>query len=633
MAVTDTGVVQRFVAPARFEIPAPPLAHVPRPKLVEQLEQATAPLSVVVGSIGSGKTALLAAWARQRAGMTVWMACDPTDADPVRFWSALVVALQRAAPDAGEVTLARLDDDGSESIDAAASLATDCGRLGDPVVVIDDFHHAGASPMVLSAFISALPHGVRLVLGSRHDPPFPLGRLRVQGRVLEIRDRELGFDLGETGALFERLQIDVTEEDLGRLYDLTEGWPAGLQLAALSLSGRDDADAFLRDFAGTDRGVADFLVNEVLDQQPPDVAEFLMATSVLESFDASLCDALTDRADAGELLRQMHESHLFLTELDRGRGWYRYHHLFGAFLRGRLRAESDDRFRAAHASASRALAARGDVVSAVDHAMAAGDVHNAFELVRRLAMVHLDLESRQAGIDTLRAWLRQHGSHYVDAEPRLVVECCLLLETFAAPDDVTVWLHRVEQSRRAKEPGCAGVVAAVWGLHFLQRGDPVAALEHAREAVRIMGDDVAGDIWVSQWTSVTCPAHLLLDDTESVRLDIDAARGASAGIAVLDAVRMPGMLAWAAAVDGEMPEAEKQARLALDAAESLGLAPSNLGRVLPWLSLGAVAAERNDLEEAVRLSAIAHGRRRRGASSLDPPALPAATGATGLGQP
>jgi LuxR family maltose regulon positive regulatory protein len=606
MSLTDTTTIRRFVAPARFEVPAPPLAYVPRPELIERLDDSSAPLTVVVGAIGTGKTALLGSWAGQRAGTTVWMACDPTDADPVRFWAALAEAVQRAAPDAGLDALARLDDDGQESVDAAASLATDCALLSDGAVVIDDLHLAGPSPVVLSAFVRSLPSGVRLALASRRDPPFPLGRLRVQGRVLEIRDRELGFDLPTARGLFERLDIDVEEADLARLCELTEGWPAGLQLAALSLTGRDDAGGFVREFADTDRGVADFLVNEVLDQQPAAVTDFLMETSVLDSFDASLCAAVTGRADAGDMLRWVHESHLFVIELDRHRGWYRYHHLFGAFLRGRLRAASEERFRAAHTAASRELARRGDVMGAVDHAMAAGEVHAAFELVRTLALSQLDLESRAPALDTVRAWLRQYGARYIETEPRLVVECCILLETFSAPDDVVTWLRRIEQSGpRASEPSCAGVVAALWGLHNLQRGNPVAALEHVERALGILGDDVADDIWVSQWTSVAGPAHLMLDDTDAVRGAVAAGRKASAGVTVLDSVRMPGLLAWAAAIDGELPDAEAQARLALDAADSLGLAPSNFGRVLPVLSLAAVAGERNDLVEATRLSTLA----------------------------
>lgn len=331
-----------------------------------------------------------------------------------------------------------------------------------------------------------------------------------------------------------------------------------------------------------------------------------MQTSVLESFDAPLCDEVTTRQDSVELLRRLRETHLFVIELDRRAGWYRYHHLFAAFLRGRLRARSRERMRAAHASASRAYATRGDPMSAINHAMAAEDIGEAFELVRRQAIAEFDTDERLTAIDVLRAWLRQHGGRCLDVEPRLVLECCLILTALGSPDDIELWLQRVEDATPTPlELPSAALLEAVRGLYRLHRGDPVAALHGARAAQRILGEAVAQDPWVSRWPVLVCQAYQWLDDPAAVKGAVDEARRSSLPDPVLDAVRLPGFLAWAAIVEGDLPEAEHQAGLALADAESLGLAPSNFGLVLPRLSLAAVAREHGDMAEAARLGSAA----------------------------
>jgi LuxR family transcriptional regulator, maltose regulon positive regulatory protein len=613
VSLSERSLIRRFVAPARFQVPPPPSAFVPRPELVDRLERSVAPLTVVVGSPGTGKTAVVGSWVARRLGTTVWLSCDPTDVDPVRFWAALATAVQRTVPGAGDDAVRRLDDDGRESVDAVASLASDCSSTPGLAIVIDDFHHAGAAPATMAVFVRSLPPGVRLVLVSRQDPSFPLGRLRVQGLLTELRDRDLRFGLTEARQLLSRLGVDITDPDLERVCELTEGWAAGLELAALALADRADIRGFLQDFAETDQ-VIDLLVNEVLDLQPPAVSDFLLQTSVLEAFDGRLCDKVTGRDDGREVLRRLHEAHLFVVELDHRAGCYRYHHLFRAFLQGRLRASSPERYGAAHASASLAYASQGDVMSAVRHAMAAADVAGAFELVRELAAGGLDLQDRQAGIDVMRAWLRHHGTHDVPGAPRRIVECCLMLAGLGAPDDLDIWLRRVEGAgSRSREPSTAARVAFVRGLCLLHRGDPEAALKRVDEAVQVLGDDVAQDLWVSQWPIVVGHAEFWLDDPAAARHAVEAARMSGVPSTVVDAVRFPGLLAWAAVIEGELNEAEHQARLALDAAEALGLPPTNPGWILPRLSLAAVARDRSDLDEGEHQTALAgHGAEHTG---------------------
>ncbi|MGH9229909.1 MAG: LuxR C-terminal-related transcriptional regulator [Acidimicrobiales bacterium] len=606
MLVPAQGVQKRFVAGVRFLVPDMPQGFVPRPELVDRLESTAASLTLVVGSPGSGKTALLGSWVAQRTAPTVWLTCDPTDADPVRFWSALAVAIRQVVPDAGTDTLDRLDQAGRESPDAAASLASDCAGTAGLAIVVDDAHEAGPAPAVMAAFVRSLPPGVRLVLATRRDPAFPIGRLRVQGRLLEVRDEHLRFRFGEARQFFDNLDVNVTDTGVEHLCELTEGWVAGLQLAALYLAGRPDADTLVQAFAETDRGLVDFLVNEVLDLQPPDVEDFLMDTSVLDTFDGSLCDAVTGRDGGTELLRRLHAAHLFVIEVGRQAGWYRYHNLFARFLQARLRTRSRGRLRRAHTAASRAYAQRGDLMSAVNQSMAADDVDAAFQLLRQLAATEVDAEGRQAAIDTLRAWLRQHGNHYVSHEPGLVLECLIVLESLAASEEVEVWLHRVEHGGpQVLEPPTAALLAAVWGLHRLHQGDPAAALERGHEVTRILGHEVIDDDWMSQWPTVVCQAHLWLDEPTAARQAAQDARLAARPSPAYDTVRLPGLASWAAAVEGELPDSEHQAHTALEAADALGLLASNFGRVHPHLGLAAVARERRELDDAERLLALA----------------------------
>jgi LuxR family transcriptional regulator, maltose regulon positive regulatory protein len=595
----------RLVATVRFQVPEPPPAFVPRARLVERIAAVTAPTTLVVGAPGAGKTAALAAWVTGRSAPTVWLSGDPTDADPGRFWTALALAIQRTVPGAGADALKRLEDDTAESVDLAASLAADCEFVPGLAIVVDDFHHAGTTPAVFSAFVRSLPAGVRLVLASRRDPSFPVGRLRVQGRLLELRDDDLRFTPDEARALFHRIGIDVGDDDLRRLGQLTEGWAAGLQLAALWLAARPDVDGLVEAFATSDRGVADFLVNEVIDLQPPDVAEFLMTTSVLETFDGALCDAVTGRADSGELLQQLHRAHLFLIELDRRAGWYRYHHLFGAFLQARLRTTSQQRFRAAHTAASRAFVDLDVPITALRHAMAADDVDGAIQLVRTLAASNLDVEDRLVALDAVRSWLRQHGERCIEIDAGLVLDCCVVLNALGALDDAEHWLRRIDRRRDTLNREDAALLIGVWGFHALHRGDPERALEHINEAQGLLGDEVADHFWLAQSPVVSGHAHLLLADGIATRETVQRARRASMTAAFTDAVRFPGFLALAGTLTGEFPEAARHAHQAIDAARSMKLDEANLAWVLPHLSLAALARERDDLVAAARWMALA----------------------------
>jgi LuxR family transcriptional regulator, maltose regulon positive regulatory protein len=594
---------RRFVASARFRVPELPPAVVERRRLVEPFTSGAAPVSLVVGSPGAGKSAVLSSWVSARPGPTAWLSCDPTDTDPVRFWTALATAIDRCVDGAGVATIEQLDQDGVEGVDLAAGLGEACLSAPDLTIVLDDFHHAGPAPQTFSAFVGALPVGVRLVLASRRDPPIPIGRLRVRGQLLELRDDDLRFTTDEAAELFTRLGFEIGPDDVARLVNLTEGWAAGLHLAALSLSAHIDVDDLVQAFAASDRGVADFLINEVIDAQPPDVADFLMETSILETLSGELCSRVTGRTDSGELLESLHRAHLFVIALDRRSGVYRYHHLFAAFLQARLRMTSVDNLRRAHLAASDAHAAQGDRMRAVRHAMAANDTELAFRHLRELTVAHLDVEGRHEAIDTARAWLREFGATRLPVEPSAVLECCLVLIAVGAPDNVEVWLRRVEQL--PLEAGDTAMLSALRGLRALHQGDPETAIALVAQGQAVLGPDAADHAWISRSPVITCQAHLIIGDSAGVAQEVDRARREGLPSPVVDTVRFPGYLSWCELSDGELDDAARHADQAIDAARQAGLDESNLAWCVPRLTRAALFRERDEAQAGSDELAIA----------------------------
>ncbi len=510
----------------------------------------------------------------------------------------LAQAVQRVVPGAGADALKRIDEHGDETVDMAARLANDCEFAADLVIVVDDFHHARPAPAVFSAFVRSLPAGVRLVLASRHDPSFPVGRLRVQGRLLELRDEDLRFTVGEAGELFTNLGIDIAEHDLGQLCALTEGWAAGLQLAALSLAARPRRRRPRADVRRLRPGRVRPTPQRGHRLQPPDVADFLMATSVLESFDATICDAVTGRNDSAELLGRLHQNHLFVIALDRGAGWYRYHHLFSAFLQARLRATSRQRYRDAHADAARAFAAVGDSLTAVEHAMKADDVAGALDLLTGLLIETDDFESRLVAIDTVRAWLRQYGTQQTDADPNAVLVCCMVLTALGAAEEADGWLRRVEQRAGGLTTTESAFLTGLWGFLALHRGDPESAIDLLSKSQDIIGDDVGTHHWLSMVPAVVCHAHLLLGDSDATQDAIQQANHASFLPPFVEAVRLPGIRAWAAVVRGDLTEGAREADQVIELARSMKLDDRNVALVLPQLALAAIARERDEVDAA-----------------------------------
>src|SRR5689334_6212420 len=364
-----------------------PSTLVARPALHDRLTAGAGQrLTLVAGSAGAGKSVLLSSWAAARpAGLTFWLSCDEADADPVRFWAGFIEAVRAREPWFGVDAADLLTMDGSVSADVTASIANDAAMLpAGSAVVVDDFHYA-ADPAGrdMIALVERWPADtVQLVLSARVDPPLRLHRLRMAGELCELRDRDLYFSVAESGELLANFGVQVAAADLALLHQRTEGWAAAVQMAALSLRGNQDPGRAARALGVRGYAIAEYFSDEVLEQQPAEVARFMLDTCVLGELTADACAAVTGRQDAAALLHSIDAANLFVVALDEERTSFRYHHLVHQILRTRLRARDPARERAVHLRAAEWFESTGDVRRAARHFLATKQADRALALLQ-----------------------------------------------------------------------------------------------------------------------------------------------------------------------------------------------------------------------------------------------------------
>jgi LuxR family maltose regulon positive regulatory protein len=471
----------------KIHVPRRRRGVVPRARLDQRFDRGDLPPVVLVSApAGFGKTTLLTEWLAADEAPTAWVSLDRRDSDPAVFWSYVVAALQTVAPEVGADALALLQSSPSSLDAVVATLVNDLAALpGDIVLVLDDYHVVESRPVQESmlVLVEHLPPQLHLVVGSRADPPWPLAGLRARGELLEVRAADLRFAAPEAAAyLNEVMGLDLAAADIEALEARTEGWIAALQLAALSLVGRDDPGSFIAGFAGDDRFVVDYLVDEVLDRQPDDVRAFLLETSILSRLSAPVCAAVTGRTDARAALEALDRSNLFLVALDDRRRWYRYHHLFGDVLRSRLADEGPERVAELHRRAGEWFEADGDRSEAVRHTLAAGDVERAAELVE--LGIPLLRQTRQDA--TQRAWLDALPPHVFEHRPLLVLARVGARMVAGAVDGVAPLLDQLEA---AFEDGHLRPGMVALDLDELRRVPTQVAMYRA--ALALLGGDLA----------------------------------------------------------------------------------------------------------------------------------------------
>jgi LuxR family transcriptional regulator, maltose regulon positive regulatory protein len=570
-----------------------------RTRLLEMLDDHGASvLTVLDAGVGYGKTTLVRSWCIERSEPVIWMTLDPADDDPVRLWMHLATAVDRLGQGLGGRALMRLGVRGGQVETAVEELMNGLVAYGRQVtIVLDDLHmvRSEASLSSIGYAIERLPAGVRLVVSTRSDPAIGLAKLRASRALIEVRARELAFTLDEARELIVREGVELSGESVDLLVERTEGWPAGLYLAALWLRDLDDPDEGVRAFAGSARHVGDYLTAEVLTALPAETRDFLVQTSVLGRFTPELCDAVLGRQDSAAVLAELARSNMFLVALDARARWYRYHHLFGELLQLEL---GHDAARELRQRAAEWCRAHGLVEDAIEYAAAAGDP----ETVAEVLLEH-HLEFIWGGrVGQFLGWVRWLPSEHLVGHPLLPASGAAAAGLLARPEvEVQRLLAVAERSRRERPQAWSPYVEAVVELtraEVIERGDVGAAVEHANRAVAAAraGADVLS---VGILATLSQALFFAGDLDESRRIAARALERPDAPDGTNGYVATLGLLALVDAEQGQNDSAERTAR------EAIGFARQHF-RADAWvaslahLGLALACAATGRLDEAER---------------------------------
>jgi len=567
------------------------------------------PLTLVVAPAGWGKSTLVADWLRQDRVSAGWVSLDGDDDDPHRFWRYLLLAAGQAGPGAGTAALRRLDAAKSDVLrDVLPTFINEAASSGAPLVLVLDDYHLITSAQVhasVAALLDRCPPQLHLVLITRADPPLQLSRLRVRGELAELRAEHLRFSLDEAQEFFGgRLGTQLPEQDVHRLVARTEGWAAGLQLAALRLKDRADPSAFIERFTGADWHIVNYLGEEVLTSQPSRVREFLLVTSILNRMCAPLCNALTGRADGAELITEVNRANLFLIPLDDERRWFRYHHLFGGLLRHELARTAPQQPSALHRRAAQWYAENGDPAEAIGHAIASGDD----SLTSRLVAAHWRQHFNAGQLETVRQWLDALPAELVAMDPSLSAARVWMALDTGRLEDVGAALDAAEA---AGPPDTQLMVLRA--LHRYKTGDVADAAHRLKEIAQSADDSFIATVH----RLVQGVSSMWLGDADRAReLLAEAARRAESDDNRLAYIYAQGCLALLATSHGDLALADA---LVADAESVVGqtLSNSHFVAMFPALAGARLAAQRGDWARAERAAAAAVELGRRGAGRVE----------------
>jgi LuxR family transcriptional regulator, maltose regulon positive regulatory protein len=593
----------RFAA-TKFRPPALPATLITRSVLHDRLTAGVSQrLTVVVGSAGAGKSVLLAGWAAARAaGATSWLSCDKADSDPVRFWAGFIEAPRVIEPGFGADAADLLAMDRTMSADVTASIANDAAELpAGSAIIVDDFHYAAtATAPDMTDLVERWPAGtVQLVLASRYDPPLRQHRLRMSGQLTEIRDGDLYFSLAESRDLLANFGVQINDADLALLHQRSEGWPAVLQMAALSLRGNTDPARLARAIEVRGPAIADYFISEVLEQQPPEVAQFMLDTSILAGvLTADACAAVTGRQDAAALLRAIDTAHLFLVALDDERTSFRYHHLVRQVLRAELHARDRAREQALQLRAAEWFEAAGDTRRAAHHYLAAQQANRALALLQdRVVSDFLHDPTVPAPLELGVA----DPSPLTETPERLLgLATDLLLSGDTARG--SEYLDLLEQAGKIPpESKLAARLAAFQSFRYGVSGQLEEAVRSALAARAIQERTQLTDEWNAVAPLILIRVYNCLDDFAAVEREAAAALAAPDAAASVKLVMVPGARALARFELGDLAEAAAAAAAADASAQRLGFG-QHFFAVDHLRALSGLALERRDLDTAEHLT-------------------------------
>jgi LuxR family maltose regulon positive regulatory protein len=474
----------------KIAVPQPGMSLVARPAVLARcLESIEHLCALVAAPAGFGKTTLLlmaCAQVRDRGWKVAWVSLEESERDPVRFWMYVLAALDGATPGMSIAARHMLETPRPLPIERVLTALINelAAETSSIALVLDDYHRAATSAIDqgLTFLIEHAPAALHLVVAARSDPTLPLARLRAQGRIAELHATDLRFSADETARFMrETMHVSLPEAQLAQLDERTEGWVAGLQLAALSLRDQADVPNLMADNSATPRYIAEYLIGEVLEHQPQEVQAFLLQTAPLERLTGSLCDAVTGRTDGAVMLARLMQAQLFVTPLDPGQTWYRYHHLFAEVLRERLRRMEPELLQQCHLCAAAWMRQHGMLGEAIRHLLAA----QAFEEAATLIEGEGDQLFLRGEVAGLVAWARMLPRDILLAHPHFCVLFAAGLFLQGEGSETSTWLNNLE--RRLAETGSPtaeieGEIAVIRAITVLMEGDLIAGATLAQQA-------------------------------------------------------------------------------------------------------------------------------------------------------
>ncbi|MBP7045966.1 MAG: helix-turn-helix transcriptional regulator [Chloroflexi bacterium] len=593
----------------KLYIPRKRPSLVPRPHLIAKLNRGLhRKLTLISAPAGFGKTTLVSEWIADGKRPFAWLSLDKRDGDLSRFLTYLIAALQTHKPALGEKALAMLESPEpppSESI--LTTLLNEIAAIPDEfALVLDDYHVLDAAPPIdqaLTFLLEHLPPQMHLVITTREDPPLPLSRLRVRGLLTELRVADLRFTVAETAVFLHKVTgLAFSTNEIAALEKRTEGWIAGLQLAAISMQGRADVPGFIKAFAGDDRYIVDYLVDEVLRRQPEHIRRFLLQTSILDRLSGPLCEAVTNQEEGGALLEILERSNLFVIPLDDKRQWYRYHHLFGDVLQAHLMKEQPEATAALHQRASGWYEGHGLTAAAVYHAFAADDMARAARIIE-LAWGEMD-RNRQAA--EWLGWAKKLPDALVLARPVLSVGYAWAFLDTGQMEAAEMWLRQAEHclatttdfvvADEAEFQYLPGSIASARTYHALALGDMAGTIKYAHQAL----DFFPAEEYLRRGT----PAALLGlaawasgDLTEAIHAFTEAMTDYQKAGNTLFVITGAYVLADMKVAQGHLREAIKVCQEAIQLAEAQG-EPVLRGAADLYTGLCELSLAQNDLEAA-----------------------------------
>lgn len=600
-------------------VPKIRVKNVSRPRLIQRLQDwEERKLVLVSAPAGFGKTTLLSEWIETctLSPFTAWVSLVATDNDPHLFWSYIIAAIQTIKPQLGEDILGALQNPQPPPINPIVNdLINELTSLVDPLIlVLDDFHVIDniAINNSMEKLLENLPVAMHLVISSRADPPWLRASLRAKGEILELRTEDLRFNTDEVNTFInESMGLELSSELVSALDKRTEGWIAGLQLAALSMQGRDP-NQFIDNFSGSHRFILDFLVEEVLTLQPGRIRDFLLKTSILDRMNASLCNALLEIENSQQILIEVENSNLFVIPLDEERRWYRYHHLFSDLLRNQLVQNYPDQVPLLHQRASGWLEAQDYLEDAVRHAFAAKDDQRAASLVEKSAreLLHLskysllsmwiealpdDLVKSRPWLCVYKSWtrhwagLREGGERYLD-----YAENTLVRDSIPAKQAIKEGIGRDDFSE--SELALAGTIATVRAHYAVIEEEVQRAIIEALHAMDLLPED---DYFTRSTAAVALGAAYwgMGDVDKAAKAFEDCAANAIKGGFKYRASSALVYLGMQQVKQGRLLQAEGTYKTAVSLAEGPGgRRYPNAG--YPLVKLAELACEWNNLEQA-----------------------------------